>query len=106
MFIEISQLVQSSVDGKNVCIFAYGQTGSGKTYTLIGPEPMYNESTTEYNQRGLTSRSIEFIFAEIAVSETFKWKYSAFLSIQEIYLDTIIDLIGKGTTTMDKIKEI
>lgn len=67
---------------------------------------MHNESTTEYNQRGLTSRSIEFIFAEIAISETFKWKYSAFLSIQEIYLESIIDLIGKGNATMDKAKEI
>lgn len=106
VFVEISQLVQSSVDGKNVCIFAYGQTGSGKTYTLIGPEPTHNESTTDYNQRGLTSRSIEFIFAEIAMSEAFKWKYSAFLSIQEIYNETIIDLISKCPTSMDKIKEI
>jgi kinesin family protein C1 len=36
IFDELSQVIQSSVDGKNVCIFAYGQTGSGKTFTMQG----------------------------------------------------------------------
>ena len=32
LFVEVSALVQSAMDGFPVCIFAYGQTGSGKTY--------------------------------------------------------------------------
>lgn len=36
MFEEVSQLVQSVIDGYNVTIFAYGQTGSGKSFTMEG----------------------------------------------------------------------
>jgi chromosomal replication initiation ATPase DnaA len=36
VFEDSKRLIQSAVDGFNVCIFAYGQTGSGKTWTVQG----------------------------------------------------------------------
>ena len=36
IFDDTKMLIQSAMDGFNVCIFAYGQTGSGKTYTVTG----------------------------------------------------------------------
>jgi kinesin family protein C1 len=33
---EAKDLLQSCLDGFNVCLFAYGQTGSGKTHTMLG----------------------------------------------------------------------
>lgn len=34
VFNEVSEFIQSSMDGYNVCIFAYGQTGAGKSFTV------------------------------------------------------------------------
>lgn len=49
VFEDTKHLVQSAVDGYNVCIFAYGQTGSGKTFTIYGAP----------SDPGLTPRGIE-----------------------------------------------
>lgn len=52
VFEDTRHLVQSAVDGYNVCIFAYGQTGSGKTHTIYGGE----------GEPGLTPRGIHELF--------------------------------------------
>ncbi|KAG5135878.1 hypothetical protein JHK82_020609 [Glycine max] len=87
VFIEISQLVQSALDGFKVCIFAYGQTGSGKTYTMMG-------KPDAPDLKGLIPRSLEQIFQ---ISQSLKdqgWKYTMHVSLYEIYNETIRDLLS------------
>ncbi|ETO67992.1 hypothetical protein, variant 2 [Phytophthora nicotianae P1976] len=42
VFEQVSEFVQSSLDGYHVCLFSYGQTGSGKTHTVKCPCLMIN----------------------------------------------------------------
>ncbi|KAJ4822702.1 Kinesin-like protein KIN-14N [Turnera subulata] len=87
VFVEISQLVQSALDGYKVCIFAYGQTGSGKTYTMMG-KPGQPE------QKGLIPRSLEQIFQTRQALQSQGWKYEMQVSMLEIYNETIRDLLS------------
>jgi predicted AAA+ superfamily ATPase len=106
VFSETSQLILNAVDGNNVCIFAYGQTGSGKTYTLLGPDDEFIGQGEKRDHRGLTSRSIEVIFQEIYNNHArLKSTYRVFLSIQEIYLETIRDLITKEIVDINSYTE-
>ncbi|XP_042473345.1 kinesin-like protein KIN-14N [Zingiber officinale] len=87
VFVEISQLVQSALDGYKVCIFAYGQTGSGKTYTMMG-------KLENLEQKGLIPRSLEQIFETSQSLQCQGWKFKMQASMLEIYNETIRDLLS------------
>ncbi|KAJ8422539.1 hypothetical protein Cgig2_032172 [Carnegiea gigantea] len=94
VFGEISELVQSALDGYKVCIFAYGQTGSGKTYTMMGrPESL--------EQKGLIPRSLEQIFETSQRLSAQGWKYKMQASVLEIYNETIRDLLSSNRSSWD-----
>jgi len=90
IFDELSQLVQSALDGYSVCVFAYGQTGSGKTYTMEGPDNYDDESM------GMIPRSVKQIFETAAKMESKGWSYEFKASMLEIYNETINDLLYEG----------
>lgn len=80
IFEELSQLIQSSLDGYNVCVFAYGQTGSGKTFTMSHPRD------------GMITTSINKIFCDIEELSVHGWEYSIKGQFIEIYNESIVDL--------------
>lgn len=89
VFGEISQLIQSALDGYNVCIFAYGQTGSGKTYTMEG-------NTADHSTQGMIPRALEQVFRTSQDLKDKGWQYTMEASFLEIYNETIKDLLGSG----------
>lgn len=81
IFEEISQLIQSALDGYNVCIFAYGQTGSGKTYTMSSDD-------------GMIPRALRQIYSTSKELESRGWKYAMEGSFVEVYNEELRDLLG------------
>ncbi|TMS03775.1 Kinesin-like protein KIN-14E [Larimichthys crocea] len=83
LFLDASRLIQSAMDGYNVCIFAYGQTGSGKTFTMVGDKDQKNP--------GIMPRSFNAIFDIIQENRAkFEFKVSAYML--ELYNDKLQDL--------------
>ncbi|KAL5054430.1 hypothetical protein RYX36_035112 [Vicia faba] len=97
VFTEISQLVQSALDGYKVCIFAYGQTGSGKTYTMVG-RPDAPEL------KGMIPLSLEQIFQTSQSVKDQGWNYKMQVSVLEIYNETIKDLLSNRSSGFDQTR--
>jgi kinesin family member C1 len=93
VFGEISQLVQSALDGYNVCIFCYGQTGSGKTYTMSSAD-------------GMIPRATHMIYEKATSLQEKGWTYSMEGSFVEVYNEEIHDLLGNPKEFDKKKHEI
>lgn len=77
-------LMQSAIDGFNVCVFAYGQTGSGKTYTIQGDQ----------EKPGIVPRALEELFSikrRLEKLQTFTVTFQCYMV--ELYLDKLQDLL-------------
>lgn len=78
VFEDTKRLVESFLDGFNVCLFAYGQTGSGKTFTMTGSD----------SNPGLTPRAIEEMFRLIAERTHCTSRVSTYFV--ELYNDNLV----------------
>ena len=93
VFEEISQLVQSALDGYNVCIFCYGQTGSGKTHTMSSAD-------------GMIPRATHQIYETATHLKDKGWTYTMEGSFVEVYNEEIHDLLGNSRDSDKKKHEI
>jgi len=100
VFTEISQLVQSALDGYNVCVFAYGQTGSGKTFTMEGGPAIDDDES----QCGMIPRTIRQIFEVQKKLKEKNWEYKLQASFLEIYNEEIRDLLVNDSSLKYDIK--
>ena len=90
VFEDVRELVISTVDGYNVCIFAYGQTGSGKTFTMEG---------TDANP-GLNRRALGALF-EVCDERVADWDFELQVAVMEIYNERLRDLLSGSTESAD-----
>ncbi|EQC30486.1 hypothetical protein, variant [Saprolegnia diclina VS20] len=95
VFEDTKNLLQSALDGYNVCIFAYGQTGSGKTFTMTGTA----------DHPGITPRLIDLMFKSgDALKGNNTITYEAYML--ELYNDALIDLFFQLDNHPDKAPKL
>ena len=97
VFDEVSDFVQSSLDGFHVSIFSYGQTGSGKTYTMTG-------DSGSAQGRGIIPRAVHQVLEAAHEARAKGWEYTIKTSYLEIYNETIRDLLADPTSSASDTK--
>lgn len=100
VFDEVSDFVQSALDGYNVCLFSYGQTGSGKTHTMQG--------SGNGVMRGIIPRAVEKILHQVKSMQNHKWDFKVSASFLEIYNEELKDLLAthgraKASSTVQRL---
>lgn len=91
IFEMVSPLIQSALDGYNICIFAYGQTGSGKTFTMDGHD----------SKLGIIPRTVKLLFDSTKNAEILGWKYTIKASFLEIYNEVLYDLLSNDSKDIE-----
>ncbi|KAK2076823.1 hypothetical protein QBZ16_005049 [Prototheca wickerhamii] len=95
VYAEVSDLVQSALDGYKVCLFSYGQTGAGKTHTMQGTSQLGEGA-------GIIPRAARQILAAAAALRERGYEYSLEATFVEVYNETLRDLLaGKGARLPD-----
>lgn len=98
VFAETNSLVQSAMDGYNVCIFAYGQTGSGKTYTLTGVS-----NTEQLQAEGIAPRAFRRMF-ELVKENEMKQSFLVTATFVELYNERFVDLLKANSNPEEKLE--
>lgn len=105
-------MVDAVLQGSHATIFTYGQTGSGKTFTVLGDASSWTEMPPAADaprwkpspNAGLFTRILLDLF-RLKHANSSKYKLELYLSIVEVYNETLRDLFaGKGDPPI-QIKE-
>ena len=95
---EVTLLIQSMVQGNNICIIAYGQTCTGKTYTIQGP----NSKNPGIVPRA--ARELFLILNNFSKSNFFE-SIRLSLTIIEIYNEQIYNLLEESTPSLNMYED-
>uniref|UniRef100_A0A7S4G3I3 Kinesin-like protein n=1 Tax=Eutreptiella gymnastica TaxID=73025 RepID=A0A7S4G3I3_9EUGL len=80
-------VLNTALEGKNICLFAYGQTGAGKSFSMLGKIAIPE-------LQGIVPRVCNRIFEMIAENKDPNVKYSIEIQVIEIYCEMINDLLA------------
>ena len=99
-----SAIIDQTLEGINCCLMAYGMTSSGKSYSLYG-------SLKDTEKWGIIPRLSQELFQRLQsrVEQEEDYEYTVHVSLVELYLEQIYDLLHpknhKTVSIHEKVSE-